>query len=67
MSDNFNMTMRKFLKQVGVTSQQTIEEAMHNAGPENTANRKFEVKMVLTIEGLDLVHTVEGNIDGKSE
>ena len=27
MSDDFNMTMRKFLKQVGVTSQQAIEEA----------------------------------------
>ncbi|MDP5083976.1 MAG: DUF6494 family protein, partial [Yoonia sp.] len=27
MSDDFNMSMRKFLKQVGVTSQQAIEEA----------------------------------------
>ena len=32
MSDDFNMSMRKFLKQVGVTSQQTIEEAMRAAG-----------------------------------
>ncbi len=67
MSDNFNMTMRKFLKQVGVTSQQAIEEAMRKAGPEKTANRKFEAKMVLTVEGIDLSHTVKGNIDGKSE
>mgnify|MGYP001011920392 CR=1 FL=1 len=29
MSDDQNMSMRKFLKQVGVTSQQAIEEAMH--------------------------------------
>ena len=28
MSDDFNMSMRKFLKQVGVTSQQAIEEAL---------------------------------------
>ncbi len=28
MSEEFNMSMRKFLKQVGVTSQQAIEEAM---------------------------------------
>ena len=27
MDDQFNMSMRKFLKQVGVTSQQAIEEA----------------------------------------
>ena len=31
MSDDFNMSMRKFLKQVGVTSQQAIEEAMRAA------------------------------------
>lgn len=67
MSGNFNMTMRKFLKQVGVTSQQAIEEAMREAGPEKTANRKFAARMVLTVEGIDLVHTVEGNIDGKDE
>ena len=32
MSDDFNMSMRKFLKQVGVTSQQAIEEAMRENG-----------------------------------
>ena len=32
MSGDFNMSMRKFLKQVGVTSQQAIEEAMRSAG-----------------------------------
>ncbi|MFT6683030.1 MAG: hypothetical protein ACJAQV_000181, partial [Loktanella salsilacus] len=30
--DTFNMSMRKFLKQVGVTSQQAIEEAMRAKG-----------------------------------
>ena len=32
MSDDFNMSMRKFLKQVGVTSQQAIEEGLRQAG-----------------------------------
>lgn len=64
MSDDFNMTMRKFLKQVGVTSQQAIEEAMRNA--EGTAGKSFEAKMVLTIEGVDLEHTVTGTIEGPS-
>ncbi|WP_424966418.1 MULTISPECIES: DUF6494 family protein [unclassified Dinoroseobacter] len=64
MSDDFNMTMRKFLKQVGVTSQQAIEEAMRNA--EDTAGKSFEAKMVLTIEGVDLEHTVTGTIEGPS-
>lgn len=67
MSDTFNMTMRKFLKEVGVTSQQAIEEAMRKAGLEQTAGREFSAKMVLTIEELDLEHIVDGKIAGKSE
>ncbi|EIE49585.1 hypothetical protein AL036_05535 [Salipiger aestuarii] len=58
MSDDFNMSMRKFLKQVGVTSQQAIEEAMRNApdaGP-------FPVRAVITIPELGLTHEVTGEI-----
>lgn len=66
MSEEFNMSMRKFLKQVGVTSQQAIEEAMRRAGPEATAGRKFPVRVVLTIEALDLEHVVTGEIAGQS-
>ncbi|MCR9255224.1 MAG: DUF6494 family protein [Alphaproteobacteria bacterium] len=64
MSEDFNMSMRKFLKQVGVTSQQAIEEAMRDAG--DTAGKSFEAKVVLTIDGLDLEHVVTGSIEGKS-
>ena len=64
MSDEFNMTMRKYLKQVGVTSQQAIEAAMRDAGTEETAGRKFGAKVVLTIEELGLEHVVEGRIAG---
>ena len=32
MTDAFNMSMRKFLKQVGVTSQQAIEEGLRARG-----------------------------------
>ena len=45
MSEEFNMSMRKFLKQVGVTSQQAIENAMREAG--GTTGKSFEAKMVL--------------------
>ena len=65
MSDDFNMSMRKFLKQVGVTSQQAIEEALRNAGEDTTRGKSFAARMVLTIEGLDLEHVVEGKISGK--
>lgn len=64
MSDDFNMSMRKFLKQVGVTSQQAIEKAMREAG--NTAGQSFEAKVVLTVDGLDLEHVVTGTIQGQS-
>ncbi|MDW4497648.1 DUF6494 family protein [Sulfitobacter sp. D35] len=64
MSDDFNMSMRKFLKQVGVTSQQAIEEAMRNAP--DTAGKSFDAKVVLTIDGLDLTHEVTGSIKGQS-
>ena len=30
MSEDFNMSMRKFLKQVGITSQQAIENALRD-------------------------------------
>ena len=57
--DAFNMSMRKFLKQVGVTSQQEIEKAVRAAGPD----RPLAVRMVLTIDEVGLTHTVEGTID----
>ena len=66
MSDDFNMSMRKFLKQVGVTSQQQIEEAMREAGTEKTAGKTFDVKVVMTIDGLDVEHVVTGKINGPS-
>lgn len=62
MSDEFNMSMRKFLKQVGVTSQQAIEEAMR--GTDGTAGKSFDAKMVLTIDGIELEHVVTGKIEG---
>ncbi|MEO9527085.1 DUF6494 family protein [Roseibium sp.] len=62
MSDDFNMSMRKFLKQVGVTSQQAIENAVREAAP--TDGRTLEVKAVVTIEELGLEHVVTGKIEG---
>jgi hypothetical protein len=57
----FNMSMRKFLKEVGVTSQQAIERVVSEE--ELAGMRKLKVKMVLTGEGTGLEHVVEGEID----
>ncbi len=62
MSEDFNMSMRKFLKQVGVTSQQARENALRDAP--DSVGKSFEVKMILTIEGLELEHIVTGKIEG---
>ncbi len=59
--EQFNMSMRKYLKEVGVTSQQAIERVVRE---EKLAGKgKLKVKMVLTAEGTGLKHMVEGAID----
>jgi organic hydroperoxide reductase OsmC/OhrA len=62
MSDDFNMSMRKFLKQVGVTSQQEIERAVREARDAGSLGEKVHVRAVVTIDGLDMRHEVEGDI-----
>ena len=57
----FNMSMRKYLKEVGVTSQQAIEKVVREEGLEGKG--KLKMKMVLTAKGTSLSHVVEGEID----
>lgn len=59
--DDFNMSLRKFLKQVGVTSQQELERVVREQ--DLAGSGKLKVKVVLTAEGTDLNHVVEGQID----
>lgn len=58
--DKFNMSMRKFLKQVGVTSQQQIEATVRDG---KAAGKVLKVKVVLTAEGTPLQHVVQGEIE----
>jgi uncharacterized protein DUF6494 len=59
MNETYNMSIRKFLKQVGVTSQQAIEEALRAA---EGGDKSYGVKMVLSIEELGVEHVVTGTI-----
>ncbi len=59
--DDFNMSMRKFLKKVGVSSQKALESAAGSAS--QSGQKTLKVKMVLTAEGTDLTHEVRGEID----
>jgi hypothetical protein len=58
--DKFNMSLRKFLKQVGVTSQREIERIARAQSPNEG---KLKVKMVLTAAGTNLNHVVEEDLD----
>ena len=59
--ERFNMSMRKYLKEVGVTSQQALEHLVREQNL--TGKGKLQVRMVLTAKGTNLNHVVEGEID----
>jgi hypothetical protein len=60
----FNMELRKFLKKVGVTSQREIETAVRDGieAGKLKGSETLKVKAVLSIEGLDLRHDIDGEI-----
>lgn len=58
--DRFNMAIRKFLKEVGVTSQREIEKAVRAAKADG---RTIRLTMTLTSDDLPLKHVVETTID----
>ncbi len=62
--DVFNMAVRKFLKQVGVTSQREIERAVRDGIGAGTlkGDETLKARITLTIDALDLQHTVEQDI-----
>ena len=62
--ETFNMALRRFLKDVGVTSQREIEIAVRKAvdGGSLGGTKTLTAKAVITIEGVDLNHEVTGEI-----
>ncbi len=63
----FNMTLRKFLKNVGITSQREIEGAVRAAieSGKISGDESIEAKVTLSIESLGLSTDVNGKIDLK--
>lgn len=56
----FNMSLRRYLKEVGVTSQQAIERHVREHGDRVGTIR---VRTVVTLEGHGMEHVVEGEIE----
>ncbi len=63
--DNFNMSIRKFLKTVGVTAQREIEKAVRQAEAEgklkNTERLKVDAR--ITVAGVALDMHVNAELD----
>jgi 16S rRNA U516 pseudouridylate synthase RsuA-like enzyme len=57
--DRFNMAVRKFLKQVGVTSQREIERVVREG---QVQGRTLRLRMTLTSDDAPLRHVVEETI-----
>jgi hypothetical protein len=63
-ADTLNMSIRKFLKTVGVQSQREIEEAIAKAVASGRlkGNESLGAKMTLTLEGVELTVAFDGRI-----
>jgi hypothetical protein len=59
-----NISLRKFLKEVGVTSQREIETAIRAAVADGRlkGNETVQAQMVLTIGKIGLTHKVDGDL-----
>jgi Family of unknown function (DUF6494) len=63
--ERFNISVRKFLKEVGVTSQREIEKAVREALADGKLDEHatLDAEMTLTIGRLNLKHVVDGRIE----
>ena len=63
--DRFNMSIRKFLKVVGVTSQREIEKSVREAVAAGRlpGSGTVKAKIVLAIDAVGLRHEVEGELE----
>jgi hypothetical protein len=62
--DTLNMEIRRYLKQVGITSQREIEHAVMKAVENGKLKSvdSVDVKMTLEVQALGVTHCVTGKI-----
>jgi len=63
--DVFNTSIRKLLKEFGVTAQREIEKAVRQAVAERRlkGSGRLPAKLTLSIPAVGLTHTIEGDVD----
>jgi len=59
--EKLNISIRKFLKNVGITSQRKIEEKIRESNP--NSSKKIKISVNLESDELDLNEKIEGEID----
>jgi hypothetical protein len=62
--DAFNLSVRKFLKKVGITSQREIEQAVRAAVAAGRlkGNEALPAKVMLTVAGIGLAIEIDGAV-----
>jgi Family of unknown function (DUF6494) len=63
--DLFNTSMRKLLKEFGVTAQREMEKAVRQALAEHRlkGNEKLPAKLTLSLPAVGLAFNIDGQID----
>jgi ribosomal protein L1 len=63
--DVFNMSVRKFLKKVGVTSQREIEKAVRTAIESGRlkGTETLQAEVTLKVNGVELTEKIDGEIE----
>ena len=63
--DVFNMSLRKFLKKVGVTSQREIEKAVRDAIDSGSlkGDETLPAEVTIKVGGVELTEKIDGKIE----
>jgi Family of unknown function (DUF6494) len=63
--DVFNMSLRKFLKKVGVTSQREIEKAVRDGIDKGQlkGDETLKAEVILKVNGIELTERIDGKIE----
>ena len=63
--DVFNTSIRKLLKEFGVTAQREIEKAVRQAIAERRlkGSERLPTRLTLSIPTIGLTHSIEGDVD----
>ncbi|MEX0374754.1 DUF6494 family protein [Spiribacter pallidus] len=62
--ETLNLSVRKFLKKVGITAQREIETSVREAIESGrlTGDETLNARVTLTVDGVDLSHEIDGEL-----